>query len=79
MKVELEVDEVWNLFSYVVKQVNETAGLSDDDRAAITRWRSQEMKRGSEEIRVLAQKVNEDLAAALRRQEKSPIRKPDWV
>jgi len=79
MKVELEIDEVANLFAHVVKEVTETAGLSDDDKAAITRWRSQEMKRGSEEMRVLLQKVNDDLAAALRRQEKSLVRRPDWV
>ena len=79
MKVEFTVDEVWNLFSYVVKQVGETAGLSDDDRAAITRWRSREMRQSSEEMRVLTQKVNDDIAKALQKQEKSPLRKPDWV
>jgi hypothetical protein len=79
MKVEFDVDEVWNMFSYVVRQVVDSAGLDDDDRAAITRWRSQEMKRGSEEMRVLMQKVNEDIASALKRQEKSLVRRPDWV
>ncbi len=78
MRVELEADEVWNLFSFVVKQLNDTASLSDEDKAAITRWRSTEMKAGSEEVRVLMQKVNEDLAAALRRQEKSVIRRTDY-
>lgn len=79
MKVEFDVDEVWNLFSHVVKQVMESASLGDEDRAAIARWRSTEMRQGSEEMRVLAQKVNNDLAAALRKQERSPVRKPDWV
>lgn len=78
MKVEFEADEVWNLFSFVVKQLNDTAPLNDDDKAAITRWRSTEMKAGSEEMRVLMQKVNEDMAAALRRQEKSVIRRTDY-
>ncbi len=78
MKVELDTDEVWNLFSAIVKQLSDGAGLSDADKAAITRWRSKEMKAGSEEVRVLTQKVNEDLARALRLQEKSVIRKSDW-
>lgn len=79
MKVEFTADEVWNLFSYVVKQLQETADLEDADRAAITRWRSKEMRQSSEEVRVLSQKVNEDLGRVLRNQEKSPLRKPDWV
>ena len=78
MKVELDTDEVWKLFSSVVKQLSDGAGLNGDDKAAMTRWRSREMKVGSEEVRVLTQKVNEDLGRALRLQEKSAVRKPDW-
>ena len=79
MKMEFTPDEVWNLFSFVVRQVHEGAGLSDDDKAATTRWRSKEMRQSSEEIRVLTQKVNEDIAKSLQLQEKSLLRKPDWV
>jgi hypothetical protein len=79
MKVELTVDEAWTLLAVVVDHVVDEAGLSDDDRARIKRWRSEEMKLNSEAMRVLAQKVNEDLEKTSRSKERSPIRRPDWA
>lgn len=79
MKVEMDVDEVWTLLSLIVDRVADEAGLSDEDRARIKRWRSEEMKLGSEAMKVLTQKVNDDLAQAMKRKERSPVRRPDWV
>lgn len=79
MKVELEVDEVWTLLSLIADRVAEEGGLSDEDRARIKRWRSEEMKLGSEEMKVLTQKVNDDLAKLAKHKERSPIHRPDWV
>ena len=79
MKVELNADETWALMSTVVFRLLEDAGLADEDRAAIQRWRSQEMRLGSEEMKALTAKINEDLARALASKERSAIRKPDWV
>lgn len=79
MKVEMEVDEVWTLLSLIVDRLADEAGLADEDRARIKRWRSEEMKLGSEAMKVLTQKVNEDLANILKHKERSPIHRPDWV
>ncbi|HLF71810.1 MAG TPA: hypothetical protein VI759_06635 [Dehalococcoidia bacterium] len=79
MKVELENDEAWNLLSHVVVRVLDEVALSDSDRARVRRWKSEEMRPTSQEMRVLTSKMNEDLSAALARKTRSQIRKPDWV
>lgn len=79
MKVELDADEVWGLLSVVTKAVIEETDLADDDRAALRRWRGSEMRQGSEAMKALVQKLNGDLARALRNRERSAIQKHDWV
>jgi hypothetical protein len=79
VKVELDADEVWALLSTVTKQVIDDVDLSDEDRAALRRWRSQQMRQGSEGMRGLAQKVNDDLLRLIRQRERSAIQKHDWV
>jgi hypothetical protein len=78
MKVELDVDEAWELMSLVVARVAEEAALSDGDRAKVRRWRSQSMRPEGDAMRLLAGKMNEDLAKAAERKKRSQIRKPDW-
>lgn len=78
MRIELDSEEVWALMSVVVNAAFGSAALADEDRAAIRRWRSEAMKPGSAEMRLLTQKVNDDLAQAMKRKEKSALRKPDW-
>jgi hypothetical protein len=79
MKVELEVEEAWNLMSNVIGRLIDEVELSDSDRARIRRWKSDEMRVTTQEMRVLAQKINEDLKATIERKTKSQLRKPDWV
>ena len=79
MKVELDNDEAWNLLSHIVAQVIEETELSDSDRAGIRRWKSDEMRVTSQEMKVLTSKINEDLAKTLERKTKSQLRKPDWI
>lgn len=79
MKVELAVDESWALLSVVVKKLLEEANLSDEDRANLRRWRSDDMRMNSEAMRVLTDKINEDLARVLKARERSQIQKHDWV
>jgi hypothetical protein len=79
MKVELDTDEAWNLLSHVIVRLVDEAPLADADRAKIRRWKSDEMRPTSQEMRVLASKINEDLAKTLERKTKSQLRKPDWV
>jgi hypothetical protein len=79
VKVELDNDEAWNLFSHVVGQIIEETGLDDADRARIRRWKSDEMRVTSQEMRVLTSKINADLANSLERKTRSQLRKPDWI
>jgi len=79
MKVELDNDEAWNLLSHVVTRLIDEVELSDSDRARIRRWKSDEMRVTSQEMRVVTQKINEDLALSLERKTKSQLRKPDWI
>ena len=79
MKVEFDNDEAWNLMTHVVNRLLEEAPLSDADRARVRRWKSDEMRVTSQEMRVLTEKLNEDLQKAADRKSKSQLRKPDWV
>ncbi len=79
MKVELDADEVWALLSVVTKAVIDETDLADEDRAALRRWRSSEMRQGSEAMKSLVQKLNGDLERVMRNRERSPIQKHDWV
>ena len=78
MRVELEPEEGRELLSLVVNRLAEEAGLSDQDRAVVRRWRSDQMKAGSDDMRELTGKINADLERALRSKEKSAVQKPDW-
>jgi hypothetical protein len=78
MRLELDTAEGRELLSLVVNRLAEEAGLSDEDRAAMRRWRSDQMKAGSDDMRELTEKINADLERALRRKEKSAVQKPDW-
>jgi hypothetical protein len=78
MKVELDADEAWELMSVVVARLAEEAQLSDEDRAKVRRWRSDSMRPGQESMRLLARKINEDVAEAFERKKRSQVRKPDW-
>jgi hypothetical protein len=78
MKIEFATDEAWELMNHVVNRMLEEAGLSDADRAKVRRWKSDEMRATSQEMRVLTSKMNEDLASHMERKTKSQLRKPDW-
>lgn len=78
MRLELDPEEGRVLLSLVVDRLAEEAGLSHEDRAAVRRWRSEQMKAGSDGMQELAAKINADLERALRSKEKSAVQKPDW-
>jgi hypothetical protein len=79
MKIELAVDESWSLLSVIVKDLLDEAGLSEEDRASVRRWRSEEMRTSGESIRALTGKLNDDIARVARGRERSAIQKHDWV
>lgn len=78
MKVEFDTEEAWSLMNHVVGLLVDEVELSDADRARIRRWKSDEMRVTSQEMKVLATKINEDLAKSWERKSRSQIRKPDW-
>jgi len=79
VRVEFDNDESWNLMSHIIGRLIEEAPLADADRARIRRWKSDEMRATSQEIRVLTSKMNDDLEKMRERKTKSQLRKPDWV
>jgi hypothetical protein len=79
MKVELAVDESWALLSVVVKKLLDDTALTEEDRANVRRWRSEEMRTGGSAIRALTEKLNDDIARQQKRNERSQIQKHDWV
>ena len=79
MKVEFDNDEAWNLMSQIIVQLVEETPLSDADKAKIRRWKTDEMRTTSQEVRVLTQKMNDDLKQLNERKTRSQLRKPDWM
>ena len=78
MKLELEPEEGRELLSLIVDRLTDEARLAGADRATLKRWRSEQMKAGSDGIRELTAKINAGLERALRSKEKSAVQKPDW-
>jgi len=79
MKVELDADEIWGMLSTVTKEVIDGVDLADEDRAALRRWRSKEMRQGGDAMKALVVKVNGDLERLIKQRERSAIQKHDWV
>ena len=78
MKVEFTAEEVWQMMDSVVGELVQL-NLGKKDRAALRRWRSDDMALGALAMTLLTEKVNAELRRVHERSEVSPIRKPDWV
>lgn len=78
MKIEFDNDEAWELMSLVLNRLADEASLAAADKAKIRRWRSDDVRPGSETMRVLTEKINRDLAEVFARKKRSAIQKPDW-
>lgn len=78
MRVELDLEECRELFVAIVERLLEEAGLSNEDRAALKRWRSQSMRAGSDGMKELAARLNGDLDRTLQNKARSAIVRPDW-
>lgn len=79
MRVQIDEDEVWALLSTLTKHMLDDLDLSDDDRAALKRWRSEEMRPGRDAMRTLKEKLNTDIERVTKVKERSAIQKHDWV
>lgn len=78
VKVELELEESWELMSFVVNHMLESIKLDKSDKAKVRRWKSKEMRTGSEEMKALHEKLNADLERLWGIRRKSDIRQPDY-
>jgi len=78
MRLELDAEEGRELLSLIVDRLAGEAGLPDQDRATLKRWRSEQMKAGSDAMKELSDTINADLERALRSKEKSAIQRADW-
>ena len=78
MRIELETEECLQIFAAITDRLLAEAGLKEEDRAALKRWRSASMKPGSDGMRDLAAKINSDLARTLQNKARSPFVRPDW-
>lgn len=78
MKVEFTTEEVHEMFGAIVDELVELK-LDRKDRAALRRWRADEMRPGSPAVAALTEKVNEALQRSHDRSEVSEIKKPDWA
>jgi hypothetical protein len=79
MDVRFTDDEIAEALSIIVNRMANESGLSDKDRAMLKRWRTSNMKLGSDDMDDLVRKANEDFSQGIARRERSQIRKPDWV
>lgn len=78
VRVELDIEESWAVFSQVVNHMLEEVDIDKSDRAKIRRWKSGEMRPGREEMEALHEKMNADIERLWDVRRKSEIRKPDW-
>lgn len=78
VKVELDLEESWELMSFVVNAMLDDVKMNKTDRAKIRRWKSGEMRTGGEEMKALHEKLNADLQRLWGVRRKSDIRTPDY-
>jgi len=79
MRVQIDDEEAWAMLSTVMQQVLEDADFSDEDRAALRRWRSEQMRPGRDASKALLERLNQDLERLMKGKERSRIQKHDWV
>jgi len=78
MEVRFTDDEINEALTLLVNRMADQAGLSDRDRAMLKRWRSSQMKLGSDDMDDFVRKANEDLERGLSRRQRSQIQRHDW-
>ena len=77
VKIALETDECWELMSCVFNRLLDEIEFDKSDRAKMRRWKSSDMKAGSDELRALQEKMNEDLAKLWQSRLRRPIKRGD--
>lgn len=77
VKVELDLEESWELMSFVINAMLDDVKMNKTDRAKIRRWKSGEMRTGGEEMKALHEKLNADLDRLWEVRKKSHISASD--
>ena len=75
--INLDIDESWALMSFVVNRMLDEVEVDKSDRAKIRRWKSNEMRTSSDEMKALHDKLNADLERLWVTRRRSEIVKPD--
>lgn len=78
MKLELEPEEARELLNVIVDGLAEQADLSSEDRAALRRWQTTDMRPGAPGMRELTAKLNAEIARTLETKARSAVVKHDW-
>jgi hypothetical protein len=78
MRLELDPEEARELAAAVIERLIQDAGLSDKDRTALRKWRSDSLRPGAEQMRALTAKINEDIDRTLKDKQRSALVKSDW-
>lgn len=76
--VQFSDDEINEALILLINRIADEVELSDKDRAMLKRWRSSDMRLGSDDMDDLVRKANEDFQRGIERRQRSQIRKPDW-
>jgi hypothetical protein len=79
MNVQFTDDELVEALAVIINRIADGAGLSDKDRAMLKRWRSSQMKLGTDDMNDFVTKANDDITRNNETRQKSQLRKPDWV
>lgn len=77
-QIEFNVDESWEMMSFIVNYMLKAVPMDKSDRAKVRRWKTNEMRTASEEMRALQEKINADISRLWEVRRKSEIRRPDW-
>ena len=77
VKVQFDLEESWEMLSFVVNDMLKDVELDKSDKASIRRWKSKEMRTGSEEMKALHEKLNADLDRLWEVRKKSHISASD--
>lgn len=77
VKLQFDLEESWEMLSFVVNDMLKAVDLDKSDKASIRRWKSKEMRTGSEEMKALHEKLNADLDRLWEVRKKSNISASD--
>ena len=76
--IQFNVDESWELMSFVLNRMLAEVDISKSDRAKVRRWKSSEMRTNGEDMHVLGEKINTDISRLWDTRRKGHIRTSDW-